>query len=326
MRAETTRMPAIVTSIRQITPSIRLLEIVPEGGVEPWEPGSHLHLDVMIGDKQDSRSYSLVGEPDGRAYRIAVKRAPQSRGGSAYVWSLKEGARVTIGPPNNLFPLSYNAAAYLLIAGGIGITPIVGMAQALARHGTNVRMIYTARSKDELAFAGELHAALGDRLSLYITGEGQRIDAARAIADLAPHAELYICGPIGLVDDLRRAWDEAGRAPTSFRTETFGSSGHLAAQPFKLSVPRLGIDIVVPENMSMLDALEQAGVEVMSDCRRGECGLCVLDVVAADSPLDHRDVFLSLHQKDANRKICACVSRAAGGTLLVDPAFREDSI
>jgi ferredoxin-NADP reductase len=324
MRVDLTFSPADLKATRDLTPNIRLFEIAPAAGAAPYAPGSHINLGVMIGERPDMRSYSLVGEPDPACYRIAVQRKHDGRGGSRSLWALAPGARLSVSAPNNLFPLGLDAPDYLLVAGGIGITPLLGMAATLARRAARLRMLYAARSRAELAFGHALAALLGDRLTVFVSDEGRRIDPAAAIAGLDPRGELYLCGPMRLVDAFRQAWAAAARPAAGFRIETFGSSGAFAPENFQVKIPRLGLELTVPADRSMLEALEAAGVEVVADCRRGECGLCTLDVLEVEGSLDHRDVFLSEQQKREGRKICTCVSRAVGGALTIEPAWRGD--
>ena len=211
------------------------------------------------------------------------------------------------------------------MAGGIGITPIVGMAKLLQRRGARVRLLYAAHTRDELAFAADLRAELGDRLETFVSAEGSRMDLATAFAGLAPGALCALCGPMRMLDEARRLWARAGYPNVNLRWETFGSSGAFAAEEFKVAIPRHGIEIVVPRNRSLLDALADAGIDVMSDCRKGKCGLCAMTVVSCDGRIDHRDVFLSEAQKKENHKLCACVSRAVG-TIVLDTDYRPDVI
>lgn len=328
MRVIETWTTARVRKTRDITPTIRLFELVPAEGSPAQIPlGGHLNVTVMIGARADTRSYSLIGPAMPDAYRIAVKLNPESRGGSSYMWSLREGSQLTISSPRSHFDIDFGRPDYLLIAGGIGITPLVGMAYALAqeagRSGARLRMAYCARTPDELAFADELHAVLGDRLQTFISSEGRRLDLKAALAALAPGGLATICGPLPLLDEARRIWRELGRPHADLRFETFGSSGALAAEPFRLRIAQSGQEIVVPESQSILDALEGAGIGVISDCRRGECGVCALNIVEVDGVVDHRDVFFSDHQKQENTRLCACVSRAIG-TITIDPLLRPD--
>ena len=155
---------AVVRATRDVTPTIRQIEFAPERGQVGWTAGSHIDIGVMVDGRADTRSYSLVGEPDEGYYRVAVKREEQSRGGSRFMWSLKPGSRLSVSAPKNLFELQVGRPEYLLVAGGIGITPIVGMAQVLARRGEKFRLYYCGRSRREMAFLLELFERLGHRL------------------------------------------------------------------------------------------------------------------------------------------------------------------
>jgi vanillate O-demethylase ferredoxin subunit len=238
------------------------------------------------------------------------------------MWSLAPGAHLTISTPGNHFPLSRGRPDYILLAGGIGITPIYTMALALAQAGAKFRLLYAARTRQDLAFAAELGERLGGRLQLFVDEEGARVDLPGEIARLAPGGELYVCGPIGMLEAAKRAWGDSGRPVDQLRFETFGNSGRFATQPFRVNIPRLHKVVEVPPNQTMLDALEAAGIEMIFDCRRGECGLCALDILETDGIVDHRDVFFSDDEKAANRKLCTCVSRVAGGSITVDTADR----
>lgn len=310
-------------AIRDLTPDIRLFEIEPDGGFVPPPPGSHLDFRMRIHDRPDLRSYSVVGPCTDGIYRIAVKRLPHSRGGSAWMWSLAPGARLAFTGPHDTFPLGANRPEYLLVAGGIGITPIYTMATALAGAGARLRLVYAARRACDLAFADDLREILGDRLITVTSETGGRVDLAAEIAALAGDGELYVCGPIGMLEAAKHAWQASGRPPEKLRFETFGSSGRYATVPFTVRIPRLGLEIAVPENRTMLDSLEAAGVAMISDCRKGECGLCALPILAVDGVVDHRDVFFSDVEKAADAKLCTCVSRVAGGSITIDTADRE---
>jgi vanillate O-demethylase ferredoxin subunit len=314
---------ARLRAMRDLTSDIRLFEIEPEGAFVATTPGSHIDIVVDIDGRPQLRSYSLVGPCADGCYRIAVKRLPNSRGGSVAMWRLQAGRRLTISVPSNSFELSYGRPEYLLLAGGIGITPIYTMALALLQAGANFRLLYAVRRRDELALADELARHLGDRLQLFVDDEGQGIDIAGEIADLDPRGELYICGPFGMLEAAKRHWHEAGRPAAQLRYETFGSSGGSASAPFKVNIPRLGLEIDVPANRSMLEALEEAGVDMIFGCRRGECGLCALPILAAPVGVDHRDVFFSAEEKVANDRLCTCVSRIAGGSITVDTPDRQ---
>jgi vanillate O-demethylase ferredoxin subunit len=312
---------AVVQATRDVTPSVREFTLATTSPSLPYAAGSHLQVELLINGQPHTRSYSLIGQDDDGLYRIAVKQLPLGRGGSLAMWRLAPGDLLRISAPRNFFPLSLAAPGYLLLAGGIGITPLVLMAQTLAKRGAPVRLVQGARTASELAYGDVLRAALGDRLTQVVDERGERIDLTGEIAALPAGGQLYVCGPAPMLEAARQAWASAGRPAHDLRFETFGSSGHLAPQPFGLKVPRQGIDITVAANESLLDALELAGVSALSNCRRGECGLCALDVLALDGVIDHRDVFLSAHEHQQNQRICVCVSRVVG-SISLDIAYR----
>jgi ferredoxin-NADP reductase len=312
----------MVRATRDLTPAIRLIEIEPAGGFVAASPGSHINVTVMIRGRPDVRSYSIVGPCADGVYRIAVKRLSDTKGGSAYMWSLRPGARITLSPPANHFNLTLGGSEYLLLAGGIGVTPIFTHALALAERHARFRMLYACRSRDDLALADELAARLGDRLELFLSEEGRRVDIAAEIALLDGKGELYVCGPIGMLEAAKRCWRESGRPADRLRFETFGNSGAYPSVPFVVKIPRLQKEIAVDVNQTMLDALEAAGVGMIFDCLRGECGLCALTILKVDGVVDHRDVFFSDAEKAQNLKLCTCVSRVYGASIAVDTADR----
>jgi len=314
---------AKLRSTKDLTPDIRLFEIEPSGEFVPPTPGSYINVAVQIGERPDVRSYSTVGPCSDGVYRIAVKLLPDTRGGSAYMWRLAPGAHMTISKPGNHFELSRGRPEYLLLAGGIGITPIYTMTTALAQSDAKFRLLYACRRRQDLAFGEELRERIGDRLAVYIDEEGARADLDAEIDRLAPGGEFYVCGPIGMLEAARRAWQRSGRPVDGLRFETFGNSGRFASERFTVKIPRLGMAVEVAQNQTMLDALEQAGVGMIFDCRRGECGLCALDILEVDGVVDHRDVFFSEEEKAANKKLCTCVSRVAGGAITVDTPDRH---
>ncbi|APW43310.1 PDR/VanB family oxidoreductase [Rhodoferax saidenbachensis] len=318
---------ARVQSYRDITPTVREFTLALEAPAPVSSPahgpGAHLPVQLLVNGRPQTRTYSLVSAPEGQTCCIAVKRLEQGRGGSMAMWQLAVGDRLRVGEPRNDFPLSLQAPAYLLVAGGVGVTALVRMAQTLAQRGAQVRMLLAARSDEELAYVEALREALGERLQTHVSAHGERIDFASEIAALPAGAQLMCCGPVSMLDAARQAWAQANRPVADLRFETFGSSGRLAPQAFQVQIPRQQIDITVAADCSLLDAIEMAGVQALSNCRRGECGLCAMDVLAVEGEIDHRDVFLSTHEKQQNQRICICVSRVVG-RITLDSAYRPD--
>jgi ferredoxin len=177
-----------------------------------------------------------------------------------------------------------------------------------------------------MPFVDELTERLGDHLELRVSEERTRMDPESEIAGLDPEGELYLCGPRRLIEHCRRAWAAEERSPAAFRLETFANSGAHAPEPFVVHVVDHDVDVRVPERRTMLSALRAAGVQVMHDCLRGECGLCAADVLEADGEIDHRDVFLSDAERAEGKKICTCVSRAVGGSITIDTGFRSPGV
>ncbi|MGJ4895652.1 MULTISPECIES: PDR/VanB family oxidoreductase [unclassified Bradyrhizobium] len=326
MRFQDNWSPATLVSTRDLAPGIREFILRPDGYVcAPYPVGSHIKVGVLAAGQPDVRSYSLVGEADPRGYRIAVRFAEDSRGGSRYLWSLQPGARLDVASPTSLLQVDWQRPHYCLVAGGIGITPLVGAAHALLRKTPNVSLHYAVRSRGDAAYVDELAALLGDRLTVYAADQSQRLDLSDLFSSLPSGAAVLFCGPMRMLDAARSAWAACGRVPADLSYETFGSSGRLSTEPFKVRLRDSGEEIVVPRDRSMLDVLNAAGHEVMADCRRGECGVCAVDVVEVEGEIDHRDVFFSAEQKHDSRKLCACVSRAHG-VVTIDTLERADAL
>jgi vanillate O-demethylase ferredoxin subunit len=274
------------------------------------DPGSHIDVRVTIDGARDKRSYSIVeSRENGRILVISVFKTPNTRGGSLYMQTLEPGDRLEITQPLQNFPLRIGAPRYLLLAGGIGVTAVLAMAAALRRVGADYRFVYAARTKAAMAYREQIQELHGDRAVIHIDDEGSFLDVDALVASTDGQTELYMCGPIRLMDAVRRAWANAGRSLPNLRYETFGNSGWYDPEEFEVEIPRLGIRARVGQGVSMLEALEDAGADMMFDCRKGECGLCEVRVLDLQGVIDHRDVFYSQRQQEAAAKMCCCVSR-----------------
>jgi len=311
----------VATGVRRIT--------VERPATRRAAPGSHLDVRVRIGDRWDTRSYSVVeSDAEGSRLTISVQLAAASRGGSAYMHTLGEGDELQTTQPLQNFPLRIGAPRYVLLAGGIGITAIVETARVLASLGADYLLVYVARSREVMPYADQLTALHGDRLTLHVDDEGTPLDVAALVSSvaedpLAADTELYMCGPIRLMDAVRRTWLTSGLPPTNLRYETFGNSGWFDPEPFVVKLPQLGIETTVGTGTTVLDALTAAGADLMYDCRKGECGLCLVDVTSVQGRLDHRDVFLSSAQQESGSRVCLCVSRAVAAPDGEGPAVLE---
>ena len=276
-------------------------------------PGSHVDVRVPTPAGDLLRSYSVV-RAQGPRLTLGVHRSPTSRGGSAGMHALAAGAELAATEPLQNFPLGVGARRYVLVAGGIGVTALVAMASVLRARGADYTVVYVGRSRAAMAYAEDLAAEHGERLRLHVDDEQRPLDVEALLDEIAADErvagfELYLCGPIRLMDAIRRGWARRGLPAPSLRFETFGNSGAWAPQEFVVKIPRLGVQTTVGTDATLLDALQRAGVDMMWDCRKGECGLCQVRVLEVDGRVDHRDVFFSPAQKEAGGSLCACVSR-----------------
>ena len=308
-----------------VTPTARRLTIE-RPATRRAAPGTHLDVRVRLRERTDTRSYSVVeSNDDGSRLTITVLRTPESRGGSVYMHSLEVGDELETTQPLQNFPLRIGAPRYVLLAGGIGITAMAETARVLRSVRADYELVYVGRSRELMAYVEQLAELHGDRLRVHVDDEGNPLDLEQLVgsvgADTAAAAtELYMCGPIRLMDGVRRAWESAGLPPTNLRYETFGNSGWFDPEEFVVRVPELGIETVVGAHDTMLEALAEAGADLMYDCRRGECGLCRVVVESLEGDIDHRDVFFSRRQQLTNRQLCTCVSRAVAGEHATGPA------
>jgi ferredoxin-NADP reductase len=305
---------ARVRENRELTPAIRRIVLEVPAPV-PVAPGAHLDVRLTIMGEQDRRSYSIVdASPDGRQLAISVFRSDASRGGAAVMHALAAGDEVEVTQPLVDFPLRVGAERYVLVAGGIGITAIASMAQVLRNLAADYLLVYAGRSREAMAYLDDLSRVHGDRLRVHVGDEGSSLDVRALVASLDESTEMYMCGPIRLMDAVRRAWIDTGLPMPNLRFETFGTAGWYEPQEFVVRVPALGIETVIGVGQTLLEGLERAGADPMFDCRKGECGLCEVRVLALDGDIDHRDVFYSERQKDARGKLCCCVSRVVAAS------------
>jgi len=296
---------------------IHLFELRDPGGapLAPFTAGAHVAVTAPNGSL---RKYSLCNDPqESDRYVIAVKRDPAGRGGSlSLVDDTRVGDLLQVGLPHNTFELSEEAPQYLLIAGGIGITPIMAMARRLAAIGKRFRLVYLTRSPGETAFAAELQEEpFHGRVTLHHDGG----DPARAF-DLwplleKPNGQLYCCGPRGLLEAVRDMTGHWSRLAVHFESFVDAAAGaRREDRPFTVVLARSGDRIEVPVGVSILEALRARGHEAPSSCESGTCGTCRTRLVAGVA--DHRDLVLTEEEQAAN--IMICVSRAATPEIAID--------
>ncbi|MFJ7335281.1 PDR/VanB family oxidoreductase [Streptomyces sp. NPDC101110] len=275
-----------------------------------WEPGAHVDVVPVPGLE---RQYSLCGDPaDRSAWRIAVLRESAGRGGSAHVHErVGEGDKVRVRGPRNNFRLE-PAPRYRFVAGGIGITPILPMLAAAEAAGADWTLLYGGRSRGSMAFAEEL-ARYGDRVTIAPEDESGLLDLASVLDDVPEGTLVYCCGPGPLLDAVE------ARCPSgALRVERFRPKEQetRAATAFEVELARSGTRLTVTPDVSVLDAVRAAGVEVLYSCTEGTCGTCETDVL--DGEPDHRDSVLTDDERAAGETMMICVSRCRGKRLVLD--------
>ncbi|MEV7061292.1 PDR/VanB family oxidoreductase [Streptomyces collinus] len=275
-----------------------------------WEPGAH--VDVLLGPGLE-RQYSLCGDPaDRSAWRIAVLREPAGRGGSAHVHEqLGEDAKVRVRGPRNNFRLE-PAPRYRFVAGGIGITPILPMLAAAEAAGAEWTLLYGGRTRGSMAFGGEL-GRYGDRVTFAPEDETGLLDLPSVLDDVPEGTLVYCCGPGPLLDAVE------ARCPSGvLRVERFQPKEQETGDDtaFEVELGRSGRTLTVAPDVSVLDAVRAAGVEVLYSCTEGTCGTCETDVL--DGEPDHRDSVLTDDERATGETMLICVSRCRGGRLVLD--------
>ena len=307
---------------RQLTPSVRAFELRTADGspLPAVVAGAHLDLPVRLADGTDStRSYSIASSPHrSDAYEIAVQRESEGRGGSMAVHEdFRLGLRLNASMPRALFSLAETAHRAVLIAGGIGITPIKAMAHALVARGAAFELHYAVRSRAQAPFLGELVDAFGERVKVHAKDEGQRLDVQALMLGLGETDHVYVCGPWRLIDAVSAAAREAAVSAARVHAEKFSvERAKPGDREFVVHLVRSGKDLLVPKDRSILEVAEAQGVRVPASCRIGNCGTCATRVVAGTPA--HRDDVLTDAQKSDQRLMCVCVSRADGDELTLE--------
>jgi ferredoxin-NADP reductase len=305
-----------VTSKDAQADGVLTLELAaPSGGrLRDWTPGSHIDLVLPNGL---TRQYSLCGDRwDAHTYRVGVLREPESRGGSSHVHeSLQVGDLVGVGGPRNNFAL-VPSDRYLFVAGGIGVTPILPMVRQAEMLGADWQLLYGGRQRGSMALLDEL-AAYGDRVLVRPQDEFGLLDLAGFLGQPRSGVRVYACGPGPLLAAMERAC--ADWPPYTLRTERFVAEEAAAparTAPFEVELARTGTTVTVTPDKTVLEALNEIGVEVLSSCRRGVCGTCETTVLGGRP--DHRDALLDDDEREVNDCMYVCVSRSRDERLVLD--------
>ncbi|MFK4444244.1 vanillate O-demethylase ferredoxin subunit [Caballeronia udeis] len=281
--------------------------------------GAHIDIHLQNGI---TRQYSLCNRPTDRdRYRIAVLQEANSRGGSIAMHALAEGGQLEISEPKNHFQLVEAATHSVLIAGGIGVTPILSMAEHLAAAGESFELHYCTRDPARAAFREQLTGGhFAKHLQLYFdsAGEAYRADLGALVAMPEPGRHLYVCGPGGFIEAVLQAARTAGWGERNLHREYFAA----APQPrrtdkaFQIKLAKNGRLVDVPDGETVVAALAKAGVEVPTSCEQGVCGTCLTRVLSGEP--DHRDMYLTDDERAANDQFLPCCSRSISPVLVLD--------
>lgn len=302
---------------RECATGVVELELVHPARIDlpAWTPGAHIDL---VLDSGLVRQYSLCGDPDDRqAWRIAILREPDGRGGSQYVHDhLKEGDDVRVRGPRNHFELR-PASKFIFIAGGIGITPILPMVTQAEASGQDWQLIYGGRTRESMAYADHLQDTFGSRVELVPQDSYGLLDVGAILGEPELGKAVYCCGPEPLLDAVTehcRSWPDG-----NVRIERFvpqESANHGDSTPFEIELSATGVTLTVPADRSILDVVLDEGIDALTSCGEGTCGTCEIPVL--EGSVDHRDSVLDASERAANATMMICVSRAACSRLVLD--------
>ena len=319
MTTTTDTLTVHVTDVRAEARDVMTVELRAPAGraLPPFEPGAHLDLHLPNGLV---RQYSLTNDWRERdRYVIGVGRAANSRGGSEYVHAnIRAGSQLKISAPRNNFHLDPDAERFLFIAGGIGVTPIMAMIRWCTVQRKSWRIIYAARSRQRAAFYEEICGLAASAAQFHFDDEsGQVLDVAQALSTCCPGERIYCCGPEPLMDAVQALTQHL--PPGTVRFEWFTkpeSDEPEESNSFTVKLERSGLQLQVPAEKSILEVVEENGIEVPFSCREGLCGTCVTNVLAGEP--DHRDYVLSDEERESGKMMTICCSRAKSSSLTLD--------
>lgn len=298
--------------------SFRLVSI--DGNALPtFTAGSHIEVEVVPGVV---RQYSLCNVSGSDHYLIAVLKETDSRGGSLAMHDLQEGAVIRISAPRNNFPLVAGGGKSLLFAGGIGITPLLSMAETLSLSNSPFVLHYCAQSRQRMAFTDYLgKASFHEHVFLHFDDEpfSQRLAPERVLAVVDAGAHVYVCGPAGFIDWIIASARYAGWPESQLHREYFSATPDADAasqESFEVQIASSGDTFIVEPGQSITDVLRANGMYVPTSCEQGVCGTCLTTVI--DGIPDHRDHFLTEDERNSNKLIMPCCSRAKSQRLVLD--------
>ena len=293
----------------------------PEGRALPlFTAGAH--VDVQIGEDL-IRQYSLCNDPsEQHRYLIAALRDTAGRGGSVMLHDkFKEGDFINISEPRNHFPLAHDATRHLLLAGGIGVTPMISMAEYLARRDVDFELHYCTRTAARTAFADRIRASAYADKAVFHHDDGpdaQKFDAVKLLSQPSPGTHLYVCGPSGFMNYVLQAAKQNGWVESQIHREYFAPAEQptTPAGQFEVELASTGQVFVIPANKPIVEILFEHGIEIPTSCDQGVCGTCLTRVISGIP--EHRDSFLTDQEREGNDQMTPCCSRAKTARLVLD--------
>jgi len=301
---------------RELQGEVTLLTLAHADGIELPAFSAGAHIDLHLTEDL-VRPYSLCGDPqDKHHYQLGILKDNCSQGGSLAAHALREGDKVQVSAPRNLFALDTRGAHSVLIGGGIGITPMLAMAAELHAAGRSFSLHYASRSRSGAAFVAQLEKApYAERVQLHFSDE-QRLNLASVLSDVPPNTHVYVCGPTRLMDAVTDLATSLNYQPEQIHQECFSADVQIQGHAFEVVAATSGITVQVLENQSIVEALALAGLKVCVSCKQGICGSCLTDVLEGEP--DHRDSYLTEEEKADGDQILLCCSRAKGARLIID--------
>jgi ferredoxin-NADP reductase len=313
------RFRVIVDQIIEETSKVKRFILIPanEQPLPAFGGGAHITTYLPCGDTELERHYSLVGDPrDRSSYQIAVRLHETSRGGSLF-WHqvIQKGQQIEISYPKNHFPLGFRAKHHVFYAAGIGITPFLSMMADLQAKGESFELHYAARSDAECAFYRMIREQYPTQSRFYFSKNGERLSPDLLLTHrIGTH--MYVCGPEQMIAQFTETARSYGYPPNSIHFERFTPQIPKQRHPFQVTLQKDGRTLEVPADQSVLDVLQKAGIKVRSSCRVGACGTCEIPVISGE--IDHFDTFLTESERESNRTMLCCVSRARSSRLVLD--------
>lgn len=305
-----------VSAVRELARHTNLYTFTADTNLPSPSAGAHIDLHLANGM---IRQYSLViDEPSTASYSVAVKLDEHSRGGSKFIYSnLKVGDRIRVGAPRNHFPLRESASHTVLMAGGIGVTPIYSMAKRLQALGASWELYYACRSEADAAFYDELSQYKQVHFHFDDQHQGRFLDVRSVFASASNTANFYCCGPTPLMAAFESEAKTAKVPDENVHAEYFSAKEPVALSgAFTIRLARTGRVLQVPEGRTIIDVLVDAGIHVEHSCSEGICGTCETKVLAGIP--DHRDSVLTAQERAANQTMMVCCSRAKTPELVLD--------